>query len=244
MAVVEYAHLVVKLDLKDAMAEVKEACENIQRTADHCRQHAHGMDIHELMLRQDDLCEAYITRLQNQIYALGSEVRVKGMTDPFTSNRDKRQYQKKKGADESYAELVRRVKKEGMEGFLKKMGLPLSMKADVGDRFCGLHDLVSDERSDHLFARCQAWWLPEMSEKMADLRFTPEAVRIFEHFGETQDVYYLRRNVERFMTMQPVTWRQYRRRRMKKPFWKVHEKQAAWKPELQWRRGRKKRRVP
>ena len=106
------------------------------------------------------------------------------------------------------------------------------MKADVGDRFCGFHDLVSDERSDHLFARCQSWWLPEMSEKMVDMRFTPEAVRIFEHFGETQDVYYLRRNVERFMTMQPVTWRQYRRRRMKKPFWKVHEKQASWKPEL------------
>ena len=131
---VEYAHLVVKLDLKDAMLEVKEACQNIQQTADHCRQHAHGMDIHELMLRQDDLCEAYITRLQNQIYALGSEVRVKGMTDPFTSNRDKRQYQKEKGADESYVQLVKRVKKEGMEGFLKKMGLPLTMKDEVGDR--------------------------------------------------------------------------------------------------------------
>ena len=63
MAVVEYAHLVVKLDLKEAMAQVKEACENIQRTADHCRQHAHGMDIHELMLGQDDLCEAYICLL-------------------------------------------------------------------------------------------------------------------------------------------------------------------------------------
>ena len=180
MAVVEYAHLVVKLDLKEAMAQVKEACENIQRTADHCRQHAHGMDIHELMLRQDDLCEAYITRLQNQIYALGSEVRVKGMTDPFKSNRDKRQYQKFRGADESYAELVKRVKKEGKDGFVKKMGLPLSMKDDVGDRFCGFHDLVSDERSDHLFARCQAWWLPEMSSKMSDLRFTPEAVKIFD----------------------------------------------------------------
>ena len=60
MAVVEYAHLVVKLDLKEAMAQVKEACENIQRTADHCRQHAHGMDIHELMLRQDDLCDCLL----------------------------------------------------------------------------------------------------------------------------------------------------------------------------------------
>ena len=229
---VEYAHLVIKLDLKEAMAQVKEACENIQRTADHCRQHAHGMDIHELMLRQDDLCETYITRLQNQIYALGSEVRVKGMTDPFNSSRDKRQYQKFRGADETYAELVGRVKKEGKDGFVKKMGLPLSMRDDVGDRFCGFHDLVSDERSDHLKARCQAWWLPEMSEKMPDLRFTPEAVKIFEHFGDTQDVYYLRRNLERFMTMQPVTARQYLRRRTKKPFWKVYQRQDTWTPKL------------
>ena len=124
MAVVEYAHLAVKLDLRDAMAEVKEACQNIQRTAHHCRQHAEGMDIHELMLRQDDLCEAYVTQLQNQIYALGSEVKVKGMTDPFDTNRGKRQYQKGKGAAESYTELVERVKKEGVEGFLKKMGVP------------------------------------------------------------------------------------------------------------------------
>ena len=41
------------------MLEVKEACENIERTADHCRQHAEGMDILELMMRQDQLCEAY-----------------------------------------------------------------------------------------------------------------------------------------------------------------------------------------
>ena len=172
MAVVEYAHLAVKLDLRDAMAEVKEACENIQRTADHCRQHAEGMDIHELMLRQDDLCEAYVTQLQNQVYVLGSEVKVKGMTDPFDSNRGKRQYQKRKGATESYAELVKRVKKEGVEGFLKKMGVPPKMRDEIGvgvERFCGFHDLVSDERSDFLYARCQAWWLPEMSDKMDGL---------------------------------------------------------------------------
>ena len=76
------------------------------------------------------------------------------MTDPFNSSRDKRQYQKFRGADETYAELVGRVKKEGKDGFVKKMGLPLSMRDDVGDRFCGFHDLVSDERSDHLKARC------------------------------------------------------------------------------------------
>ena len=122
---------------------------------------------------------------------LGSEVKVRGMADSFTTDRGKRQYQKLKGADESYAELVKRVKKEGMDGFLKKMGVPLSMKDDIGDRFCGFHDLVSEERSDHLYDRCQAWWLPEMSEKMPEMRYTPEAVIFFEYFGDTQDVYYL-----------------------------------------------------
>ena len=110
------------------------------------------------------------------------------------------------------------------------------MRDEVGDRFCGFHDLVSDERSDFLFARCQAWWLPELSEKMGALRYTPEAVKIFEHFGETQDVYYLRRNIERFMTMKPVTRRQYLRGRGKKrPFWKVYRKKVGtttWNPTL------------
>ena len=50
MAVVEYAHLVVKLDLRDAMAEVKGACQNIRETAEHCRQHLEGMDIDEFCL--------------------------------------------------------------------------------------------------------------------------------------------------------------------------------------------------
>ena len=237
---VEYAHLVVRLDLRDAMAEVKGACQNIRQTAEHCRQHSEGMDIDELMLRQDDLCETYLRQLQNQVYALGSEVIVRGMYT-FTAHQGKRQYEKLKGADESYAELVKRVKEEGMDGFLKKLGVPLSMKDDIGDRFCGFHDIVSEERSDHLYARCQAWWLPEMSAKMPELRYTPEAVKIFEHFGDTQDVYYLRRNVERFMTMRPITWRQYLRGRGKpRTFWKVYQKQDTWrKPKLPEKKGAK-----
>ena len=73
-----------------------------------------------------------------------------------------------------------------------------------------------------------------MSEKMPEMRYTPEAVKIFEHFGDTQDVYYLRWNVERFMTMQPITWRQYLRGRgKKKTFWKVYQKQDTWrKPKV------------
>ena len=90
------------------MAEVKGACQNIRQTAEHCRQHSEGMDIDELMLRQDDLCETYLRQLQNQVYALGSEVKVRGMADSFTTDRGQRQYQKLKGADESYAELVKK----------------------------------------------------------------------------------------------------------------------------------------
>ena len=83
-----------------------------------------------------------------------------------------------------------------------------------------------------------------MSEKMGALLYTPEAVKIFEHFGETQDVYYLRRNIERFMTMQPVTWRQYLRGRgKKKPFWKVYQKKAAWKPALPVPPGKEEKNV-
>ena len=42
---VQYAHVSVQLDLQKAMGEVKEACENIQRTTEHVRRKAEGMDI-------------------------------------------------------------------------------------------------------------------------------------------------------------------------------------------------------
>ena len=52
----QYAHLAVQLDLQKAMGEVKEACENIQRTTEHVRRKAEGMDIHAMMQRQERLC--------------------------------------------------------------------------------------------------------------------------------------------------------------------------------------------
>ena len=42
----EYAHLAVRLDLEKAIGKVKEACENIQRSTEHMRRKAEGMDIH------------------------------------------------------------------------------------------------------------------------------------------------------------------------------------------------------
>ena len=46
MAVLEYAHLSIKLDLKKAIGEVKEARENIQRTTEHVRRKAELSLIH------------------------------------------------------------------------------------------------------------------------------------------------------------------------------------------------------
>ena len=45
----QYTHLAVQLDLQKAIGEVKEACENIQRTTEHVRRKAEGMDIHAMM---------------------------------------------------------------------------------------------------------------------------------------------------------------------------------------------------
>ena len=48
--------------------------------------------------------------------------------------------------------------------------------------------------------------MPELEERAHELRFTPAGVKIYEHWGKTKDVYYLRRNYERFMTMRPWSW--------------------------------------
>ena len=45
--------------------------------------------------------------------------------------------------------------------------------------------------------------MPELAERAHELRYTPAGVKIYEHWWKTRDVYYLRRNYERFMTMRP-----------------------------------------
>ena len=37
------------------------------------------------------------------------------------------------------------------------------------------------------------------------LQYTPEGLKIFEHWQETHDVYYLRRNLQRYLDMKPYT---------------------------------------
>ena len=57
--------------------------------------------------------------------------------------------------------------------------------------------------------RCGKWYLPELADKAHALQYTPVGLKIFEHWQETGDVYYLRRNYDRFMAMQPLTKEQY-----------------------------------
>ena len=92
MAVLEYAHLNVKVDLQRAIGEVKEACENIQRTTEHVRRKVEGMDIHAMMQRQERLCMSFAQDMYSQLYALGKEIHVRGIPDPFDMSRGKRRF--------------------------------------------------------------------------------------------------------------------------------------------------------
>ena len=59
----EYAHLAIKLDLEKAIGAEKEVCENIQRTTEHVRRKAEGMDIHAMMQRQERLCMSFAQQM-------------------------------------------------------------------------------------------------------------------------------------------------------------------------------------
>ena len=83
----EFAHLAVRLDLEKAIGKVKEACENIQRSTEHMRRKAEGMDIHAMMQRQERLCMSFAQQMYGQIYALGKEIHVRGIPDPFQMRR-------------------------------------------------------------------------------------------------------------------------------------------------------------
>ena len=73
---------------------------------------------------------------------------------------------------------------------------------------------MSEERSDYLQVRCEVWWMPDLEERAYELRFTPAGVKIHKHWEATKDVYYLRRNYERFMTIRPWTWEERYRLRV------------------------------
>ena len=198
----QYAHLAVKLDLQKAIGEVKEACENIQRTTEHVRRKAEGMDIHAMMQRQERLCMYFAQEMYSQVYALGKEIHVRGIPDPFQMRRLKRKF----GVEpETYSESLRRRKEENYDILLDgSRSEALKTAAGVKKEICNETNIVSEERSDYLQVRCGIWWMPELAEKAHELRYTPAGVKIYEHWWRTKDVYYLRRNYERFMTMKPL----------------------------------------
>ena len=105
---------------------------------------------------------------------------------------------------ETYSESLKRWKEEHydllLDGVRSEEG---SDEEGVRKEVCDQTDIVSEERSDYLQVRCEVWWMPELDERAHELRFTPAGVKIYEHWGKTKDVYYLRRNYERFMTMRP-----------------------------------------
>ena len=152
MAVQEYAHLAVRMDLRRAIQEVGEACDNIHRTTDHARQKAQGIYIHAMMNRQERLCNSFMEDMHNQLYALGNDVKMQGVGNLFELTRGRRQDEDEPRRRESNEEMVARLRSESAEGFLKKMHVPAEARDKVGlavheSGWCGLHDLVSDESS-------------------------------------------------------------------------------------------------
>jgi len=202
VAVLEYAHLSVKLDLQKAIGKVREACENIQRTTEHVRRKVEGMDVHAMMMRQERLCMSFAKEMYSQLYALGKEVHVKGIPDPFQMQRKKRRFG---DGRESYGERLRRLHEENYSILLDGPKRNRTVNGVAYPEFCGMADLKSEERSDYLQVRCDYWFLPELVVKKDALQYTPEGLKIFQHWQETHDVYYLRRNLQRYLDMKPYT---------------------------------------
>ena len=155
VAVLQYAHLAVKLDLQKAIGEVKEACENIQRTTEHVRRKAEGMDIHAMMQRQERLCMSFAQEMYSQVYALGKEIHVRGIPDPFQMRRSKRKFGEE---PETYSESLRRRKEENYDILLDgSRSETLKTTAGVKKEICNETNIVSEERSDYLQVRCGMW---------------------------------------------------------------------------------------
>ena len=132
---------------------------------------------------------------------MGSEMCIRDSPDPFQMRRSKRKF----GVDpETYSESLQRWKEENYDLLLDGVRSEEGSDAEgVRKEVCDETDIVSEERSDYLQVRCEIWWMPELAEKAHELRYTPVGVKIYEHWWKTKDVYYLRRNYERFMTMRP-----------------------------------------
>ena len=165
------------------------------------------MDIHAMMQRQERLCLSFAQEMYSQLYALGKEIHVRGIPDPFQMRRSKRKFG---DVPETYSEMLRRRKEENYDLLLDgSRANVLKTAAAAKVVVCNLTNLLSNERSDYLQVRCGKWYLPELADKAHALQYTPVGLKIFEHWQETGNVYYLRRNYDRFMAMQPLTKEQY-----------------------------------
>ena len=142
---------------------------------------------------------SFAQQMYGQIYALGKEIHVRGIPDPFQMRRSKRKFGEE---PETYSETLRRLKEESYDVLLESSRANILKTANpVKKAICNESNLMSDERSDYLQVRCGDWRMPELAERAFELQYTPAGMKIYDHWRKTHDVYYLRRNLERFMNM-------------------------------------------
>ena len=128
-----------------------------------------------MMQRQERLCMLFAQEMYSQLYALGKEIHVRGIPDPFQMRRSKRKFG---DAPETYSEMLRRRKEENydllLEGSKAKI---LKSAADAKVVVCNSTNLLSEERSDYLQVWCGKWDLPEMADKAHALQHTPVGLK-------------------------------------------------------------------
>ena len=125
--------------------------------------------------------------MYSQVYALGKEIHVRGIPDPFQMRRSKRKFGEE---PETYSESLRRREEENYDILLDgSKSEALKTAEGVKKVICNETNIESEERSDYLQVRCGVWWMPELAEKAHELRFTPARVKIYEHWWQTKDVF-------------------------------------------------------
>ena len=139
MAVEEYSHLSVNIELGGAIEMIRRCCETIRTTDFSVRKDAPGKDIAVLMNSQHGLCSRFSSRMYEQLYSLGREVNVKGMENPFMIDRS------------------------------RKSATGKGQKVNPNNTsVCYQLDGVGPESTESLQNRCKIWWLSELYERTVD----------------------------------------------------------------------------
>ena len=139
------------------------------------------------------LCDASPLKKKSQLYALGKEIHVRGIPDPFDMSRGKRKFRDR---FETYGEKLARNREENADILLdhEGRGPTIDKNGKVVKVICDATNLMSDERSDYLIACCDQWDLPEMARQRAMLNGNPVGEKIYQQWEKSKDVYFLRRN--------------------------------------------------